>query len=107
LDFFGVAVRAQELLLQCTHMRLLHRKVTGLMPKPANTQQAPGQPPHRSSLTGTGAFPLALTPDVVAKFKLEAMLSASMPQPKWGKLLNWGPADDATLLLGKMHNCLM
>ena len=72
LDFFGAAVKAQELLLHSMHMRLMSRRV-------------------ESSAAGGR--------DPCATFKLDVALQ--MTVPKWGKLINWGPKDDAMLLLGE------
>jgi hypothetical protein len=51
LDFCGVAVRAQELLSHCSHMKLLYRRVAALAPAlpTAATTNAPADVDNRGS----------------------------------------------------------
>lgn len=71
LDFFGVPVKAQELLNLLAQMKLLAKKLHAL--------ESSGQQLPRT-------------------FRLEA--SSIPPQAKWGKAIGWTPRDDAMLLLG-------
>lgn len=79
LDFFGAAIKAQDLLNHLSQMRLLARKVDAIM--------AAGRDPSRS-------------------FRLEA--AGVPPPPKWGKdpRINWEVKDDAMLLLGVYYHGL-
>jgi len=71
LDFFGVPVKAQELLNHLSQMKLLARKLTALE---AASQSLP------------------------RAFRLDA--AGTPPQAKWGRAVGWTPKDDAMLLLG-------
>jgi hypothetical protein len=71
LDFFGVPVKAQDLLNLLAQVRLLSKRIDAL--------EASGQELPRS-------------------FRLEA--ASTPPQAKWGRAVGWGPRDDAMLLLG-------
>jgi chromodomain-helicase-DNA-binding protein 1 len=71
LDFYGAAVKAQELLNHVSSMKMLAKKVDALT--------AAGQDPVRT-------------------FRLEA--NCIPPAAKWSKQLGWSTKDDAMLLLG-------
>ncbi|KIY92937.1 chromodomain-helicase-DNA-binding protein 1 [Monoraphidium neglectum] len=71
LDFFGVPVKAQELLNHLAQMKLLAKQLLAL--------EDAGQQLPRA-------------------FRLEA--GAAPPAPKWGPAVGWGAADDAALLVG-------
>ncbi len=95
LDFFGAPVRCQELLAHCTHMRFLGRQVAQL----AATVHSAAAAAAPDAAKAAGAPAVALNAEVVGKFKLEP--GATLPTPKWGKLVGWTSQDDAELLLGK------
>jgi hypothetical protein len=71
LDFFGVPVKAQDLLNLLAQVRLLAKRLEAL--------EASGQQLPRS-------------------FRLDA--ASTPPQAKWGRAVGWEPRDDAMLLLG-------
>jgi hypothetical protein len=71
LDFFGVPVKAQELLTHLAHMRLLAKRLAAL--------ESAGR-------------------DLPPTFRLDA--ASAPPQAKWGRAIGWTPRDDAMLLLG-------
>jgi chromodomain-helicase-DNA-binding protein 1 len=77
LDFFGAAVKAEELLNHCGALKLLAKRVDALA--------AAGQDPVRSFRLDAGSIP---------------------PAVKWGKQLNWSTKDDAMLLLGVHYHGL-
>ncbi|KAJ9527500.1 hypothetical protein QJQ45_025767 [Haematococcus lacustris] len=110
LDFFGSALKAEELLTHCAHMRLLAKRVeaaaaaaTSVSSPSARrpTPSAPGDKPASNQQPGQGQGQVGqapLTASVALVFQLDP--GAALPLPKWGKALNWTAHDDAMLLLG-------
>ncbi|KAL6759847.1 SNF2 family N-terminal domain-containing protein [Haematococcus lacustris] len=110
LDFFGSALKAEELLTHCAHMRLLAKRVeaaaaaaTSVSSPSARrpTPSAPGDKAASNQQPGQGQGQVVqapLTASVALVFQLDP--GAALPLPKWGKALNWTAHDDAMLLLG-------
>jgi hypothetical protein len=69
---------------------------------PADAAAAAGGVAGGSTSGGSASSPAPWSGTVpesaVRNFRLDP--GAHMPAPKWGKLLGWGPQDDAMLLLG-------
>lgn len=108
LDFFGAAVKAQELLAHCAQVGgqrglgkggrwawhcpglLLWISTMGLLQPVLPSLALPQMRTLARRVEAAGGG---------QRFKLDP--GAQLPAARWGKALGWGPADDAALLVGE------